>query len=86
MKINWKVRFKNKTFWLTAMPALIVLIGFVLKIFNIEIDVDLLTAEAESIVYAVFALLSAIGVVVDPTTEGVTDSARALTYEEPAAG
>ncbi len=86
MKINWKVRIKNKCFCLTALPALIVLLGFILKIFNIEIDVDVLTAEAESVVYAIFALLSAIGVVVDPTTEGVTDSARALTYEEPAAG
>jgi phi LC3 family holin len=34
-------------------------------------------------VNAVFALLVILGIVVDPTTEGVSDSNRAMSYEEP---
>jgi len=33
---------------------------------------------------AVFALLVILGIVVDPTTDGLNDSARAMAYEEPA--
>ena len=34
---------------------------------------------------ALFALLAALGVVTDPTTEGLGDSERALAYTAPAA-
>ncbi|MCB6567326.1 phage holin, partial [Desulfovibrio desulfuricans] len=36
------------------------------------------------VVNALFAVLSILGIVVDPTTNGVSDSARALEYSNPA--
>ena len=79
--INWKVRFRNKT-WLTMFISLIV--GFV---FNILRAFDVSPVVTESLVMniagQVLTLLGLIGVIVDPTTAGVGDSERALWYEEP---
>ena len=81
MKINWKVRFKNKT-WLGLFLALI--IGFV---FNILKLFDIAPAVTEStvltIVSQILEFLGLIGVLVDPTTEGISDSNRAMSYVEP---
>lgn len=81
MKINWKVRFKNKT-WLSMFLSLI--IGFV---FNILKMFDIVPTVTENtilqIVGEVLTFLGLIGVLVDPTTAGLGDSERALGYEEP---
>ena len=81
MKLNWKVRFKNKT-WLTMFLSLIV--GFV---FNILRLFDIVPAVTESLVMnivgQVLTFLGLIGVIVDPTTAGIEDSDRAMTYVEP---
>lgn len=81
--MNWKVRFKNKTFWITFIPAMLLLIQTVLALFGIEWDYDLLNEQLLAIVNALFVVLTILGVVVDPTTSGVTDSEQALTYEKP---
>lgn len=83
MKINWKVRLKNKYFWLTIIPALFLLVGQVLRALGIDYDTDTASAAAVDVINAIFALLSAFGVVVDMTTQGISDSDRALTYDEP---
>ena len=79
--VNWKVRFRNKT-WLTMFISLIV--GFV---FNILRAFDISPVVTESLVMniagQILTLLGLIGVIVDPTTAGVGDSERALGYEEP---
>ena len=79
--INWKVRFRNKT-WLTMFISLIV--GLV---FNILRAFDISPVVTESLVMniagQILTLLGLIGVIVDPTTAGVGDSERALGYEEP---
>ena len=36
MKINWTVRLKNKTFWLTAIPALLLLGSQILALFGVS--------------------------------------------------
>jgi phi LC3 family holin len=81
MKINWKVRFKNKT-WLTMFISLIV--GFV---FNMLKLFDIVPAFNENLVMnivgQVLTFLRLIGVVVDPTTAGIDDSNRAMQYQEP---
>ena len=81
MKMNWKVRFKNKT-WLTLFISLIV--GFV---FNILKMFDIVPVITENMVMTVasqvLTFLGLIGVLVDPTTEGLSDSNRAMNYEEP---
>lgn len=83
MKINWKVRLKNKMFWISIIPALFVFIGKVLILFGIEADFDALVAQLLDIVEAVFMLFAILGIVTDMTTEGIKDSELAMTYEEP---
>lgn len=81
--INWKVRIKNKTFWITLIPAAIVLAQCIFNIFGITIDLTKLQEQLLSFVNAAFILLSVLGIITDPTTQGVSDSMQALKYEKP---
>lgn len=81
--VNWLVRIKNKTFWLTLIPAVLLLVQVVAAVFGCSLDFGDLGNKLLAVVNAVFALLAILGVVNDPTTAGVTDSAQALTYQEP---
>jgi phi LC3 family holin len=81
--INWKVRVKNKAFWIALIPAVLLLIQAVLALFNVTIDVTGIEAKLLAIVEAVFLLLAILGIVVDPTTHSIGDSTRALGYTEP---
>ena len=81
--INWKVRLKNKTFWLTAVPAALLLISQVLKLFGVEWDYTGLAEQLTAIVGTIFAILALLGVVNDPTTQGMGDSQQALDYDKP---
>jgi len=81
MKVNWKVRFKNKT-WLTMFISLIV--GFVFNMLKLFDVVPTFTENlVMNIVGQVLTFLGLIGVIVDPTTAGVDDSLRAMSYTEP---
>lgn len=86
MNINWKVRFANKNFWLTFFPALFLLIQVCAAPFGYEWDFVVLNQQVANIVNAAFGVLAILGVVNDPTTAGVNDSARAMTYTEPSKG
>lgn len=81
MKINWKVRLKNPTFWLTFVPAIIALVYTVLGL--LEIVPSISEATAVNAFSAIVSGLTAIGVLVDPTTSGIGDSDRALEYMKP---
>lgn len=81
--INWKVRIKNKNFWIALIPAVLLLIQVVARVFGFEIDLGDLGNNLLAVVNAVFVVLSILGIVTDPTTEGITDSKLALTYDEP---
>ena len=81
--INWKVRIKNKMFWLALIPAVLLLVQAGCAVFGIELDFEDLQEKLLTVVNALFAVLVILGIVVDPTTEGVRDSQRAMTYEEP---
>lgn len=85
MSINWKVRIKNKNFWLSAIPALLLLIQVVANVFGFEMDLGDIGNKLLAVVNAVFAFLSILGVVNDPTTESLNDSDLAMTYEKPKA-
>ena len=82
-KINWTVRLKSKTFWLTVIPALLLLVQVVAAVFGFELDLGDLGNKLLAVVNALFSVLSILGIVTDPTTAGVSDSAQALTYTEP---
>ncbi len=81
--INWKVRLNNKLFWCEAIPAVALVIQAVAAVFGYQLDFGTLVGKILAVVDAVFALLVILGIVVDPTTEGVRDSRLAMTYEEP---
>lgn len=81
--INWTVRFKNKTFWLAVIPAVLLLIQTVAAVFGYTLDLGELGDKLLAVVNAVFGVLVILGVVTDPTTSGVSDSAQAMTYETP---
>lgn len=81
--INWKVRIRNKNFWLSIIPAVILLIQAVGAVFGYTFDFGILSEKLLAVVNAVFVVLAILGVVTDPTTHGVSDSQRALTYEAP---
>lgn len=82
--INWKVRIKNKAFWMAIIPAVLVLIQVVLAVFGINADFGELGNKLLDVVNAVFVVLAILGIVNDPTTDGIVkDSARAMTYEAP---
>lgn len=81
MKLNWKVRFKNSV-WLGSFFSLIV--GFIynmLKLFDITPVIT--QSLVMDIISQALLFLGLIGVVQDPTTTGLSDSNRAMTYEEP---
>lgn len=81
--INWLVRIKNKAFWIALIPAILLLIQVVAAVFGITIDLGDMGNKLLAVVNAVFAVLTILGVVTDPTTDGITDSKQALEYTEP---
>ncbi len=83
MKINWLVRMRNKSFWLAIVPAVLLLAQSVAELLGYQLDLTDIQSKVLVIVEAVFGVLVVLGVVVDPTTQGVGDSARALTYTQP---
>ena len=83
MNINWNVRIKNKTFWMSLIPASLVLVQVVAAVFGFTLDLGEFGDKLIAVVNALFVVLAILGVVNDPTTSGVSDSKQALTYTEP---
>ena len=81
MKINWKVRLRNKT-WLMSSIARV--ITFVYDLLAMREIVPSVTEEwIMGSVQTALTLLTALGVLIDPTTQGGADSDRAMLYVEP---
>ena len=83
MKINWRVRIKNKNFWITFIPAFLLLVQVVASVFGFTLDLGDLGNKLLAVVNAAFVVLSILGIVTDPTTKGISDSEQALTYDKP---
>lgn len=81
--INWKVRIKNKLFWLAIIPAILLLIQSVAAVFGYTFDFNDLQTKLLAVVEAVFGVLVILGIVTDPTTAGISDSDLAMTYDKP---
>lgn len=81
MKINWKVRLKKKTFWVAIFSATLIFVQSIAQSFGYDLTGlgDDLTEKFN----AFLTLLTVMGIVVDPTTKGVSDSNQALEYDEP---
>lgn len=83
MKINWKVRLNNKLFWLSIVPAIVLVGQAICAVFGVDLEYSEAEEHLITIINAVFAILAMLGVVVDPTTEGLEDSEQARTYTIP---
>ncbi|MCO7125629.1 phage holin [Sporolactobacillus shoreicorticis] len=89
MKINWLVRFKNKTFDVSFVAQVIGILAAVVTLGNsagwwsVQFDSKALTDQLTQAVAVIFTLLGTLGVVQDPTTAGIGDSKQAQTYTEP---
>ena len=83
MKINWKVRLKNKMFWTTIIPAVLLLIQSVAYLFGYTIDLGEIGNRLLYVVESAFVVLTILGIVTDHTTEGISDSSQAMTYTTP---
>lgn len=81
--VNWTVRVKNKTFWLTLIPAVLLLVQVAAAVFGFTLELGALGDKLLAVVNALFAVLAILGVVTDPTTAGVKDSQQAMTYTKP---
>ena len=81
--VNWKVRIKNRAWWLTMVPALLLLVQAVGALFGYQWDFVVLDQKITAVINALFGVLTLMGVVNDPTTAGLKDSAQAMSYAEP---
>ena len=79
--INWKLRLQNKaTLW--SIISLVVSLAY--RILDAVGVIPPFSADfVLEIAADVLTLLGLLGVIVDPTTDGVQDSARAMGYEQP---
>ena len=81
MKINWKVRMQHKTFWVSLVSLLIVLANQIAGIF--EYDITIYNAQVTAITETVLGILALLGIIIDPTTSGASDSYQAMRYDKP---
>jgi len=81
MKINWKVRLQHKGFWVSLIALLLVIANQIAALFGIDITIynEQVTALSES----VLAILGLLGIIIDPTVNGLSDSEQALKYKKP---
>ena len=84
--INWKVRVRNRNFWLALIPAMLLLIQAVAAVFGVSVDLGDLGDKLIAVVNAAFVMLAILGIVTDPTTSGISDSQQAMTYDKPKEG
>lgn len=66
MNINWNVRLRNKAFWLSLVSAIILLAQ--------QLGLTFVPDNALEITNTILLIMTILGVIVDPTTDGLTDS------------
>ena len=81
MRINWKLRFQNKASLTAIILAMIALVYQVLGFCGVTPGIS--ENQAIEVAGMVINLLCLLGIVVDPTTDGVSDSTQALDYSVP---
>ena len=83
MNINWKVRIKNPIFWTTVIPAVVGAVYAVLGALGVVAPIA--ESEVLNLAAVIIGVLTTLGVLVDPTTKGLSDSHMAMTYKAPRA-
>lgn len=79
--INWKVRLQSGPWWMGVVSSIAIAVFALLKIFKIEMSITL--EDVLNVATLILMVPAAIGIISDPTTKGITDSAQALNYEKP---
>ena len=80
MKINWRVRFKNKTWLLTFIAAVLTLVYRTLSVLGITPHVA--QEQLVELATMLVSILVLLGVIIDPTTKGGSDSELAMMYKK----
>lgn len=66
--INWETRLKNKTFWVSLISAIVLLSQ------QLGLDIsNFIPSNYSDIINTIFVILTILGIVVDPSTEGILD-------------
>lgn len=71
--INWRVRIKNRAFWLALIPAALLLLQQALRLCGVDFDPGQLEGQLTGLIGTVFSILALLGIVADPTTPGIRD-------------
>lgn len=71
--INWRVRIKNRAFWLSLIPAALLLVQQALRLCGVDFDPGQLEGQLTGLIGTVFSILALLGIVADPTTPGIRD-------------
>ena len=74
--LNLKIRLKNKTFIITMMTTIIAFVYQLLAQFEIVPKVT--QDQTIQVLMLIVNILAGLGILVDPTTDGVKDSDRVL--------
>ena len=81
MNINWKVRFQNKAFLTGLISLVVVFIYDLLQLLGIAPVVT--QSVVMQVAEGILTILGMVGVIADPTTNGLSDSKQAMTYTSP---
>lgn len=88
MKINWKVRFRNPLFWAELAAAIVLPVVTCLGLRWEDMTTwaalgGVLLEAVKNPVILVSVAVSLWNAINDPTTQGLSDSDRAMAYETP---
>ena len=79
-KINWKLRLQNKVTLLAILGDIVAIIFSIVKLVQTK---EFTYETVMHIITLIVEVLVLLGIVVDPTTEGMDDSIQARDYEKP---
>ena len=79
--INWKIRFKKKSFWVAIVSAIILFVNNITQALGLNYTEQL--EQFSNGINGLLAVLVTFGVINDPTTKGLKDSGIAQTYSKP---
>ncbi len=88
MKINWKVRIRNPYFWvqigIAILMPILAYLGLSVEDLTTWNKVGQVLLEAISNPYVLgLVVVSVFNAIQDPTTKGLSDSQKAMTYTKP---
>lgn len=73
MKINYKLRLQSKTFWVALIASLVLLTQ--------QMGIEIFPSNIMDITNTMLTIAVILGIINDPTTEGISDSGKALEYQ-----